>query len=109
RGETTVAILAAMARRVAERGSQLVVMQLDRPRSSDWEQYGPFLQSSTLPYVECDPPAGTAYVVKGEGHPNGLAHSHYARCITDYLRTLTARPESTPHLRASIGRNLNKF
>jgi hypothetical protein len=46
-----------------------------------------YMQSNSIEYLDCVPEnSGPDYRVTGEGHPNGMQNSLWAKCIADYLR-----------------------
>lgn len=66
-------------------GTTLVIVLLKEDRTN---KYKKFAIENGIQFVNCVPGdmPNSGLTVKGEGHPNGLMNSYWARCITDYIR-----------------------
>lgn len=86
-GPVTRALLLEMAGTARRAGGHLLVAGLSwNPAARD--SYTAFLKAARIPVVDCDDPriATRAWRARGgTGHPNELAHSHWAECIARRL------------------------
>jgi len=93
--DTTIAIIRAMERLGREHGTRLVVVDLDTPKPKYARRYAEFVAESGIPWVSCEVPDDPMYQIE-DGHPNDLANTAYARCITAFLDTLDNRQAPKP-------------
>jgi hypothetical protein len=89
--DTTIAIIRSMDQLSREHGARLVVVDLNSPKPKYARRYAEFVAESGIPWVNCEVPEDPVHQVPGDGHPNGLANTKYARCIAAFLETFEGR------------------
>ena len=52
---------------------------------SNIKEYEDFFKKNNINFVDCNLPLTNNYLIKGDYHPNGRAHSAYTKCINDYI------------------------
>jgi hypothetical protein len=90
RVETTIAIIRAMEAQSRAHGARFAVVDLNAPKAKTARRYAEFVAESGIPWVSCEVPEDPEHQVAGDGHPNDLANTKYARCITAFLLALEA-------------------
>ena len=89
--EITTKLIRKMDHLVRENGSSFFVAVLGEPA-----QYESFFKNSGISSIDCRLDLDEKYAVRGEGHPNGKAHSLWAEEIATFL-------QSQPGFRAASG------
>ena len=79
--EITKKLMVAMDDLVRKNGSSFFVAVLGQPH-----QYESYLEKSGIGTINCSIELDNDHIVRGEGHPNGKAHSAWAQKIAAFLQ-----------------------
>lgn len=82
--EITKKLMVEMDNIARKNGSSFFVAIMGQP-----QKYGSFFETSGIGTIDCRLELSEDYMVPGEGHPNGKAHSEWAEKIAAFLRTRT--------------------
>ena len=66
-----------------QNNSQFIVLNLH----SNIKEYESFFKKNDINFVDCNLFLNENYLIKGDYHPNGKAHSVYGECINSYINS----------------------
>ena len=66
-----------------QNNSQFIVLNLH----SNIKEYESFFKKNDINFVDCNLFLNKNYLIKGDYHPNGKAHSVYSNCINSYINS----------------------
>ncbi len=107
KGPATFALIEELAERSRAAGAAFAVVHVGLHEEVS-DGYSEFFEESGIQLVPCVTKVGPELSVPGEGHPNGVAHKRFAKCIwqeIDQLLTGARAPlASNTRTRRSPGR-----
>ena len=80
--EVTKKIFLKMKEISKKNGSEFLAVNL----KSNFIEYKNFLKENKINYVDCNLQLTKKYLLRGDYHPNGAAHSFYSECIAKYIK-----------------------